>query len=52
MALGAIRSDAAACLIEPLSVTARKYLTAVDSIIRPLGSGSAQALLKILAGAG
>jgi hypothetical protein len=33
MALGAIRSDAAACLIEPHSVTSRKYLTAADSIM-------------------
>jgi hypothetical protein len=33
MALGAIRSDAAACLIEPHSVTSRKYLIAADSII-------------------
>jgi hypothetical protein len=33
MALGAIRSEVAAFLIEPLSVTARKYLTAVDSIM-------------------
>jgi hypothetical protein len=49
MALGAIRSDAAACLIEPLSVTARKYLTAVDSIIR---SSVCTCLLKIMAGDG
>ena len=34
IALGAIRKDAAACLIEPDSVTSRKYLMAVDSIIR------------------
>jgi hypothetical protein len=44
MALGAIRSEAAACLIEPHSVTSRKYLTAADSIMR--GTFFAQELGK------
>jgi len=52
MALGAIRSDAAACLIEPHSVTSRKYLTAADSIMcgRPRNRLAQDPLLKNLAG--
>ena len=46
--LGAISSDVAARLIEPPSVTARKYLTAVDSIMPDLRP----ALPKIEAGIG
>src|SRR6185312_336197 len=40
MALGAMRSDSAAFLIEPRAVTSRKYLMAVDSIMpfRPLAA--------------
>jgi hypothetical protein len=48
MALGAIRSEVAAFLIEPLSVPARKYRTAVDSIML----GPRLGLLKIAAGFG
>ena len=50
IALGAIRKDAAACLIEPDSVTSRKYLMAVDSIIRTFPTPAQ--LPKDTAGAG
>jgi hypothetical protein len=42
MALGAILSEAAACLIEPHSVTSRKYLIAADSITPLSPQGFAQ----------